>query len=190
MVCVSVIATGVVMHLGSKSRPLPHWVKRLFLDFLARILCQESDEEPTTFSLIRAIHSPVDDTKQKYTPTIQNPNANTKDNSVEETNHNNGLTKGQSTIFDSEEFRDVLDTLRFIKTDLASKNACTYETMQWRRVSIICDRLLLLIFLTFMVTCTLVLAIQVILGSQEEAHRVTTELRETKPGEDFQIIIK
>ncbi|XP_072024620.1 neuronal acetylcholine receptor subunit alpha-9-like [Amphiura filiformis] len=167
MVCASVMATGVVMHLSSISRPVPRWVKCVFLDFLSRVLCV----------------SPVNlnDSQGTSTPrsTIQNPTAKdvylSKGDDGTEVVNDNSVTQGPVSRFNSE-LREVLDTLHFIKTDLTFKNACKLDHLQWRWVAIICDRLLLHIFVIFMVVCTLWLSLAIVLGSEEAYDEVKRDL--------------
>ena len=58
--------------------------------------------------------------------------------------------------------------LNFLKADTERKNADSLEAAQWRRVSIIVDRLLLYIFSTFGIVCTLYMTTEIVFGSSND----------------------
>ncbi|XP_072051148.1 neuronal acetylcholine receptor subunit alpha-9-like [Amphiura filiformis] len=167
MVCASVFTTGIVMHVSALSQPVPRWVKRVFLQFLPRILCLTSGPLEDDFCV--TVHP---------TNTIQNSNA-------QELSHENGMSKQEittgiisNTTKTLKELQDALENLRSVMMELTNKNAHNVEHMQWRRVSIIVDRLLLNIFGLFMIVCTIYLTIEIVIGSEEEYDAVKRDLEE------------
>ncbi|XP_072023062.1 neuronal acetylcholine receptor subunit alpha-10-like [Amphiura filiformis] len=162
MVCVSVIATGIVMHMSALSQPVPRWVKRVFLHFLPRVLCLSPD----------ANEDSSDGTK---TFQIANPNSRESiESSVEELHANSANQVSSTSVF--EERLDKLENI--VKMNLANRNGQTFEKMQWRRVSIIADRLLLNTFSLFMIVCTVYITLEVVIGSEEEYDAVKRDLEE------------
>ncbi|XP_072023061.1 neuronal acetylcholine receptor subunit alpha-9-like [Amphiura filiformis] len=164
MVCVSVIATGIVMHVSALSQPVPRWVKCVFLHFLPRVLCLSPD----------TIEENSDGTK---TFLIENPNSRVSiENGVEELRANQVL----SVVTDNNITSTLIERLDKLdmKLDLANRNAQTFEQMQWRRVSIIVDRLLFNTFSLFMIVCTVYITLEVVIGSEEEYDAVKRDLEE------------
>ncbi|XP_072014246.1 neuronal acetylcholine receptor subunit alpha-10-like [Amphiura filiformis] len=174
MVCASVITTGIVMHVSALSQPVPRWVKRVFLHFLTRILCLSA--------------GPLEgDIGEPVIPTTIIPNSNARELPIENGNvkgHTNGINKQHTTATTSntytasKELEDGLETLRFMKLDLTNKNAHKFEHMQWQRVSIILDRLFLNIFSVFMIVCTIYLAMEIVIGTEEEYDAIKRDLEE------------
>ncbi|XP_072041536.1 neuronal acetylcholine receptor subunit alpha-3-like [Amphiura filiformis] len=171
MVCVSVIATGIVMHVSALSQPVPRWVKLVFLHFLPRVLCLSPDP----------IENTLDGTKHFQ---IENPNSSESIESCVEDLHANHANQVSSKVTDNNitsimnMMKEILETLRFMKTNLTNRNEQTLEQMQWRRVSIIVDRLLLNIFSLYMIVCTVYITVEILIGSEEEYEAVKLDLEE------------
>ena len=145
MVGVSVIATGIVMHLSATSQPMPRWVEHVFLEMIPCLICISSGPVGNSGPLIRS--SSLNN---------QQPEAETV----------------------SENINHVEDTLCFLKHDVKVKNSQAFAHMQWRRLSMIVDRLLLAIFSIFIILCTLLLTIKIITGSEERFDEIKNTLAE------------
>ena len=147
MVCVSVIATGIVMHLSAISQPIPRWVEHVFLEMIPCLICLQ----PGPFK------------DENSEPLIRSSSLN---------NQQPGTDSVSGNIKHAE------DTLCFLKHDLKVKNSQAFEHVQWRRVSMVCDRLLLAIFSIFIILCTILLTIEIITGSEERFDEIKRNLAE------------
>ncbi|XP_072014940.1 neuronal acetylcholine receptor subunit alpha-10-like [Amphiura filiformis] len=163
MVCISVISTGVVMHVSGISQPMPRWIKRLFLEIFPRLLCLS----------VYSFEAPHIDAADICENQHNNDNANGK---VDATNENE-----DSVGVEPKTFNKTVELLRYIKDDIDSKNADTLEHLQWRRVSIIIDRMLLYLFSMFTIVCTVYIGFQIITGSVGEYDDILYELEENWP---------
>ena len=145
MVCVSVIATGFVMHLSATPQPMPRWVEQVFLEMIPRLLCLKS--------------GPLADENSE--PLMRRSSLN---------NQQVETVSGNIT--------DVEDTFAFLERDVKIKNSQAFEQMQWRRVSMVVDRLLLVISIIFIILCTLLITIEIITGSEERFDEIKGTLAE------------
>ena len=66
------------------------------------------------------------------------------------------------------ELQSMACALNFLKADTERKNADSLEAAQWRRVSIVVDRLLLYIFSTFGIVCTIYMTTEIVVGSSND----------------------
>ena len=165
MVCVSVISTGIVMHISGISQPMPKWIKRIFLDIIPRCLCLSSGE-------------PRDNEKREI---IQVSSQRQDDNSdtVRIVNGSVKVVKEvESSAEAGEHHSETADLLRFMKLDIDTKNRESVNQWQWKRLSIVIDRILLYLFTLFTVLCTLIICIQLITGSSIEFDKIEQELEE------------
>ena len=158
MVCVSVFSTGVVMHLGDIKRPMPRWVKCVFLVTIPRFL----------FLSVQS-HDIV------HVELNKSSNQRNRENSVQSGEEN---ATGNNTCSDLVELREAIALLRYIKADMDTKNQEAEDHMQWKRLSRVVDRILLYLFTLFTVLCTLILSIQIIRGSEMDHEEILRELEE------------
>ncbi|XP_072014930.1 acetylcholine receptor subunit beta-like [Amphiura filiformis] len=163
MVCISVISTGVVMHVSGISQPMPNWIRRLFLEMLPRFLCLP----------VYSFEAPYIDAADVTENQHNNDNANGK---VDATNENKDYVGVEPKTFNK-----TVELLRYIKDDIDTKNAANLEHLQWRRVSIIIDRLLLYLFTTFTIVCTFYIGVQIGVGSVGEYDEILYDLEEDWP---------
>ena len=147
MVCVSVIATGFVMHLSATTQQMPRWVEQVFLEMIPCLLCLQPG-----------------------------PLANGNGEPLMRRSSLNNQEVGVETI--SGNIKDAEDILSFLKHELKIKNSQAFQQMQWRRVSMVIDRLLLVIFIIFIILCTLLLTIEIITGSEERFDDIKLTLAE------------
>ena len=189
MVCLSVIATGFVMHLSAISQPMPRWVERVFLQMIPCLLCispgpfTDENSEPLTRS--SSLHNQRQSSLYKQPPlfrgsSLHNRHASEREsleNGVKKVNHN-GFSKEHEAETESESMQQSDDTLRFLMSDVKIKNDIAFEHTQWRRVSIVVDRLLLAIFSIYIVLCTILLTIKIITGSEEHFDDIKRNLAE------------
>ncbi|XP_072021489.1 neuronal acetylcholine receptor subunit alpha-6-like [Amphiura filiformis] len=171
MVCCSVISTGVVMHLSAISQPMPRWVKRIFLEKIPRFLClsafpfQNHTEGPD----IQNIKSIVE-------------NHHTDNSAVLERRKVDVSAESDDSVgLEPKHFNEIVELVKYIKEDIVVKNNENSEYFQWRRVSIIIDRMLLYLFSVFTIICTLYLAILTVHGSVEEYKDILKELEKDWP---------
>ena len=168
MVCVSVIATVLVIHLSAISQPVPPWVNTLFLRIIPRLmlLSVEPGENTNTGApaVVWANHG-------------SNESADDKSHVKHIEATTNGMVMNQKMIPDAnhapqqnpgKELQSMACALNFLKADTERKNADSLEAAQWRRVSIIVDRLLLYIFSTFGVVCTIYMTTEIVFGSNND----------------------
>ena len=193
MVCVSVIATGFVMHLSAISQPMPLWVERVFLQIIPCILCispgpfSDENSEPLIRNSSLHNHQPLNRSSSMHNQqphfrgsSLHNRHAaemEALENGVQKVNHN-GVSKDYGTETVSGNKQQSEDIFRFLMNDVKIKNDFAFEHTQWRRVSIVVDRLLLAIFSIFIVLCTLLLSIQIVTGSEESFDDIKRNLAE------------
>ena len=158
MVCVSVFSTGVVMHLSDISRPMPRWVKRVFLDTI-----------PWFLFLSLQSHDIV------HVELNKSSNPRNRGDSIQSGEEN---ARGNITSSDLVELREAIELLRYIKADMDTKKQEAEDHMQWKRLSKVVDRILLYLFTLFTVLCTLILSIQIIRGSEMDYEEILRELEE------------
>ncbi|XP_072014951.1 neuronal acetylcholine receptor subunit beta-3-like [Amphiura filiformis] len=166
MVCISVISTGFVMHVSGISQPMPRWIKRIFLEIVPRSMCL------SVYSF-QAHHIDAADIFENQ---HNNDNAVIANGKVASTKEN-----VDSVGVEPKTFNKTVELLRYIKEDIDTKNTATLEHLQWRRVSIIIDRMLLYLFSTFTIVCTFYLAVQIVTGSMGEYDEILYELEEDWP---------
>ena len=158
MVCVSVFSTGVIIHLSDISRPMPRWVKRVFLDTIPRFLflsVQSHDIE--------------------YVDVNKSSNQRSREDSVKSGEEN---TTGNNECSELVELREAIELLRYIKADMDTKKQQAEDHMQWKRLSKVVDRILLYLFTLFTVLCTLIISMQIIRGSEMDYEGILRELEE------------
>ena len=153
MVCVSVLSTGVVMHMSSISQPMPRWVEHVFLDIIPRFLFLSVQS--------RAIEGVK---VSKSSNQDDNDEANTK------------TDKEIQDCSDLVKYHELNSFLKFIKADMDTKRKEDEDHMQWKLLSKVVDRILLYLFTLFTVLCTLIISIQIITGSEMEYDEILREL--------------
>ena len=163
MVCVSVLSTGVVMHISGISQPMPRWIQRIFLDIIPRLLCLSPLS--VEYESVEAIES-LRTRNHKDSDVLKNGKENAKP------------TNAAESSFAFAKFEDHLHILKFIKQDMIAKNKDIKEQLLWKRLSKVVDRILLYLFTFFTVLCTLILSIQIIRGSEMEYDEILRELEE------------
>ena len=164
MMCASVIATALVIHLSANSKPIPRWVNHIFLEIVPRMICYTdgSREVDDTVSRIADGPSPHEE---------ENNEMEKSDGSHTESDQANEESKNDSDL--SKEHREISVILQRLKRDLEEKNSSSYQQHQWRRVSIIIDRLLLYIFSVFTTVCTGLIMSLLIVGSAKDFDAAT-----------------
>ena len=155
MVCVSVISTGFVMHISGISQPMPKWIKRVFLDIIPRCLCLSPGE-------------PRDHGGEKVTSQWYCEGSDGKENM------NSCERKESCTEF--EKYNDSVDLLRFMTEDISGKNKQIIEHLQWRRLAIVVDRVLLYLFTLFVVLSTASLFVQIVNGGRMDHDEIMRKL--------------
>ncbi len=158
MVCISVIATGFVMHISVLSHPMPRWIKRLFLDIIPRFLCL-------------SVYSDVDLVGERVLDKTHEDNNGVIVNGIElnDAAEDNGTSVGSAPKASSSE---VADLLQFLKDD---------NKFKWRRLSIIIDRMLLYLFTLFAIVCTTYFGVGVFIKSAEEYDMIFQDLDDNWP---------
>ena len=160
------------MHIGDLSQPMPRWVHRVFLEIISRILCLTST---------KASYSNGDSDKtniiQNGLSQNQNPlgsNSVETEQKLKETPETNTEASPDSLA----QIHEAIALLRSIKADMDAKDAENAEHLQWRQLSIVLDRILLYLFTSFTLLCTLILCIQIIRGSANKYDETLRELDE------------
>ena len=169
MVCASVIATVLVIHLSAISQPVPPWVNTLFLKIIPRLMCLSVEPGPATVLANRG--KEYIDEQSKHLGAAQNGimiNANQKSDPEVYPPHQNS----------SKDLQELVSAFNYLKADTERKNAESLEQAQWRRVSIVVDRILLYIFSIFAIVCTVFLTTQVVVGSSNDYKREMREFEE------------
>ncbi|XP_072021495.1 uncharacterized protein [Amphiura filiformis] len=171
MVCCSVISTGVVVHLSAISQPMPKWVKRIFLEIIPRFLCL------STFSFQHHAQETDIENKTIFKNHYTNDRAIRQNGMIDANEDNEDSVRRETKAF----IEVVPELLKYIKEDIDIKNGESAEHLQWQRVSIIIDRMLLYIFSLFTVICSLYLGVRIVHGSVEEYNDILKELEEDWP---------
>ena len=163
MVCVSVLSTGFVMHVSSLSQSMPRWVEHVFLEIIPRRLCLTTG--PRYYN----------DREEVMTVPNQLQYDDVAKNGKETKMKNNQVEAPP----DTPGFNEAIALLRSIKDNLDIRHKDDDLTqLQWKRLSVVIDRILLCVFTLFTVLCTLILSIQIIDGSKAEYDAILRELDE------------
>ena len=146
---------------------MPKLIKRVFLDIIPRYLCLSSGK-------------PGDRGMKEI---IQVPNQRQDENS-DPVGIVNGsvevLKEVESSAEAGEHHSETNGLLRFMTVDIDTKNTCreSLNQWQWKRLSIVIDRILLYLFTLFTALCTLIICIQLITGSRIEYDKIECEFDE------------
>ncbi|XP_072014908.1 neuronal acetylcholine receptor subunit alpha-9-like [Amphiura filiformis] len=171
MVCISVVSTGVVMHVSGISQPMPRWMKRVFLEIIPRLLCL------STYSYQSHVNLAADFVSRSFP---ENHDANGHDileNGKVDTSTGNGDSVGQ----ERQKSCETVELLKYMTDNIMIKNVETSEHLQWRRLSMIIDRLLLYLFSLFTIVCTFYLGVLIVQGSVDEYNDILNELETDWP---------
>ncbi|XP_072021478.1 CHRNA7-FAM7A fusion protein-like [Amphiura filiformis] len=168
MVCCSVISTGFVMHVGGLSQPMPKWVKRFFLEIAPQTMCLSA------YTNQNRVDDMADVAKQ---PNLDNDHSD-GNCALENRKIDDCKEPVDSVGHEQHTLNEVVELLEYIKKDIDIKNVESSEHLQWRRVSIIIDRMLLYLFGLFTIVCTLYLSVLIVYGSVQEYNTILNDLEE------------
>ncbi|XP_072021464.1 neuronal acetylcholine receptor subunit alpha-2-like [Amphiura filiformis] len=168
MVCISVLATGVVMHVSAISQPMPKWMKRLFLEIIPRVLCLSTYQ--SHINLATFTSKPISEIHDAEGHVIL-------ENGKVATSTDNGYSIGQERQASCE----TVELLKYMKDNTMIKDIETSEHLQWLRLSMIIDRILLYLFSVFTIVCTFYLGVLIVQGSVDEYNDILNELEEDWP---------
>ena len=180
MVCVSVIATVLMIHLSAISQPVPPWVNTLFLRIIPRLIFLSVGPGANRITT-RGLHSNHEEecVKSDDVDAIQN-------GTIHENGRANHLSSNLVTCKELQDIasalnslktldQDISSTLSYLKANIERKNAHRLEHAQWRRVAINVDRLLLYTFSSFTVACNIYFTVHIVLGSDEDYDKELAE---------------
>ena len=165
MVCASVIATVLVIHLSAISQPVPSWVNTLFLRIIPRLIFLSVGPGADRITT-RGLHSNHEEECVKSDVESDDIDA------IQNENHRS------SNLVICKELQDIasaLNSLKRLDQDISRKNEQRLEHVQWRRVAIIVDRLLLYTFSLFTVACNIYFAMHIVLGSDKNYDKELAE---------------
>ncbi|XP_050401517.1 neuronal acetylcholine receptor subunit alpha-10 [Patella vulgata] len=165
MVSVSTILTVFVLNFhfkGQHGRPVPRWIRKVFLGGLARVLLVKDYEA--------SVHPQreVDD----FTPTEcskkQKPHTNGVLFHVNNHNGTNGIHRNQDSEVRQMDpilgvMTEQLNILKKVQNEFADQEKKERLNSEWQRVAMVMDRLFLLLFFLFTVICTLAILLQCII---------------------------
>ena len=159
MVVSSVICTVLVIHIGYHTKKMPHWIKLIFIDFLARAVCMDLDNKKNEEKEASAwSHGFVYNTDKK-------PHFSTK------------IRENHDTIFTGSKLgtgiSSISSSLDFIKSQMKFKADEDDNHAQWKHVSMVIDRCLLLIFGSFALVVTVVMTSYIVAKSNQDFAEVT-----------------
>ena len=137
MVCISVVATIIVISIWYHPRKMPLLVKTVFLDGLSKLVCLNFDMDITTVS--------------KSEPKINNGYSPDADLAMRK------MSVEDSTIAQDPQMSsngtDALVSL--MKEEMSSNAEKEHQQLLWQRLSIVIDRCLFLTFTIFTVVTTI-----------------------------------
>ena len=151
MVCISVLLTGIVMHISSLQQPMPKWIRRVFLEILPPILCLSN--------LINM---------EKNMGIIENEQIDGGDETGDLIDEKQPSSENDV----------IVKLLEYIREDIQRKTHDSLQNLQWRRLSVIIDRIFLILFTAFVMACTIYLTLDIVSGSQKEYDDILDDLEE------------
>ena len=160
MVVTSVICTVLVIHIGYHTKKMPRWIKMIFIDFLAKAVCMDLEngkntgKEASAWSSNGFVHTT--DKERHY--------------STKNRENNDAISTGSKIAHDISSISSSLD---FIKSEMISKADEDDNHAQWKHVSMVIDRCLLLIFGSFALVVTLVMTSYIVAKSNQDFAEVT-----------------
>ena len=188
MVCMSVVATVVIIHIGFKATKMPRWVRVLFIDCLGKCVgikhakgirssnnkCYVNEAMMTSQS--RDQPNNLENDMNHATNGHLNLDILNKRDGIG--NHGNGDNPQNFMIgskANNSQMLEITQSLATISNDFEQKSNANELLAQWRLVSMIIDRLLMLIFTTFSVVVTLVMTTYVLVESDRDFTALTTD---------------
>ncbi|XP_072030313.1 neuronal acetylcholine receptor subunit alpha-6-like [Amphiura filiformis] len=164
MVCVSVVATALVIHCKYTSRPVPKRVKQLFLGVLPKYVGLKYLQLDSK-CIRRDCEVPLATSRQCGTDTI--PESSRK---IDE--YKNGDTV--ETIRDirrgisSPELKEINGKLHSLMNDIIHRKAADNIRRDWNKISAVIDRSLMYIFIAFALLSTSIIMFEILYGSRRD----------------------
>ncbi|XP_072030668.1 neuronal acetylcholine receptor subunit beta-4-like [Amphiura filiformis] len=176
MVCLSVVATALVIHCKYTSRPVPKRVKQLFLEVLPKYVGLKYLQRDSK-CIRRDSEIPLATSTQCGTDTTSNLLVKSESTSkIEE--YKNGDTVG--TIRDirrgisSPELKEIngkLQKLHFLMNDIIDRRADDNIRCDWNKISAVIDRFLMYIFIAFALLSTSIIMFEILYGSRRDYYK-------------------
>ena len=169
MVCVSVVCTVLVIHIGSSARPVPRCIRWFFLDFLPSIVCLRHLERSQILNMNVQKINPLEEGEHIV---LQNSdeeqceyrNEHTRVNHNHQTPNRDSIRLQHCKCDNSDETKKRLD---FLIKDIQEKKLSDSIRSDWHQVAVVVDRCLLIVFIVFSLVATLTLAASLLSGINE-----------------------
>ncbi|XP_072025924.1 neuronal acetylcholine receptor subunit alpha-10-like isoform X2 [Amphiura filiformis] len=179
VVCVSVVSTVFIIHVSHNERPVPPWVRWLFLRVLRACVCINS--VPPSSHFVKKHEEKAIDICEKEALNVNNHTGGIDDNDRNDISvslrvfHDENRDRDR---FFCSELADIRDSVEYLRRDLQERNHQGALRGEWKQVVAVMDRCLLLFFFVFTVVCTSVLMVKVVIDSAAEFEREVTHIHE------------
>ena len=179
VVCVSVVSTVFVIHVSYNDRPVPPWVRWLFLQVLRSCVCMSS--VPPSSYFVRKREEKALDIGEKEALNINNHT------NVNEDNDRNDISVSLRVFHDENrdrdkffcrELADIRESVDYLRKDLQDRNRQEKIREEWKQVVAVVDRCLLIFFFIFTVVCTSVLMAKVLVDSAAEFEKEVSHVHD------------
>ncbi|XP_072030304.1 neuronal acetylcholine receptor subunit alpha-10-like [Amphiura filiformis] len=169
MVCLSVVCTVLVIHIGSSARPVPRCIRWLFLDVLPTIVCLRHLERSQILNLNVQKINPLEEGEHIVLQNGDEEQCEYRNEHTSRVTHNHQMpnrtstTRSQSRACDSEN-SETKKRLEYVVKDIQEKKLTEAIRSDWHQVAVVVDRCLLIIFVVFSIVSTLTLAAALLSG--------------------------
>ncbi|XP_072024623.1 LOW QUALITY PROTEIN: neuronal acetylcholine receptor subunit alpha-10-like [Amphiura filiformis] len=158
MVCVSVVATVLVISISHNSTQMHPWIKTLFLDVLSKVVCLTVDMDT-----VGSEPAPHKMTNGSTSFDEGNLNSGYNELSASVTNTGNGISSMTSM---DPNIAKILGIMKFMKNEMVSQSDKENRQLLWKQVSKVIDRCLFLILVIFALAISFTIGIYIYMGSE------------------------
>ncbi len=173
MVCISVAVTVIVIEIGFKTTNMPHWVEAVVIEKLGKIVFVDNCSAPTNMAktnteseciVNKAATTVVNGSEQKIVDNMEPPGC---------VNTGMGIHKYDNKCVDevdnvSFEKSQINETLQLLRHDINCRSEKEMSVEKWRLVSVIVDRLLMLIFAVYTLVVTVTMMSFILVKSRDD----------------------
>ena len=179
MICMSVVATVLVIHLGYKKTKMPKWIETLFFDCLGRCVGLER-WKPSGNDLKDVLSNEVKDDHQIFNGHLVNQMKSEAGDTGAEDSEVNGVIRSRENALDCDRFlfplvAEISRSMAVTRNHFEQKAENDEMQGKWQRVAMIVDRLLLYSFAMFAIVVTVTLAIYLVIMSEKDYQTLTKD---------------
>ena len=193
MVCMSVVVTVLVIHIGYKKTKMPRWVEALFINCLGKVVCiegpsQSSNNKVNKVNTFFINQEAIELASKNMSSNWEIKGAGGENGAVNGVVNDvvndavNGAVNyktGNVAKYRNGLLREISHDLSVIRSNFEEKAEEDEMQGKWIKVSMIIDRCLLLSFIVFATVVSVGMTTYVIIMSDKEFQTLTEDSAET-----------